>query len=148
MSYPFYLGYLHVCPQSMKREGVEVEYSRPGWGEDWPTTGHNVNAIIQRVVSAKQSDWTKVRSSHGDNSPSLTAYHQETWGSVTSSGLWIQLSPSAFLLYPYCLFSAASVSSSALSSRWRHTETWAAHVSDNIIWVTDQALVCAAYVKP
>lgn len=97
MSYPFYLGYLHVCPQSMKREGVEVEYSRPGWGEDWPTTGHNVNAIIQRVVSAKQSDWTKVRSSHGDNSPSLTAYHQETWGSVTSSGLW-----TSYLLQHFC----------------------------------------------
>lgn len=27
MSYPSIWAYLHVCPQSMKKEGVEVEYA-------------------------------------------------------------------------------------------------------------------------
>lgn len=37
-------------------------------GQDWPTTGQNVNVIIQWVVLATQSDWTMVWSSLGDNS--------------------------------------------------------------------------------
>lgn len=65
---------------------MEVEYAGPGWGEGRPATGHNVNVIIQWVVSARQSDWTMVRSSRGDNSHEapLTRLDQEVQSAASS----------------------------------------------------------------
>lgn len=122
------------------------------WLGDWPVTGHNVNVIMQWVVSAKQSDWMMVRSRHGDNSheAQLTMFDQEMQvansrckniGSAMDPTIFFHISTTLSFHCGFPFFLSSLPPS-------KHGETCVAHVFDSIIWVTDQARVCAAYVKP